>query len=254
MIANRLTLIYPYFNAPLMLQAQLFNWLVVPEKWKRFLTVILVDDCSLEKPALPVIETMGKLGFDFRLYRVKDDIMWNQHGARNLGVKEAPEGNWLFLSDIDHTLPAHVIVSLMERMLDKNTFYTLKRLTAVRNSPDTVKYELMLDSQSRPKPHPNTFLVTKNVFWKAGGYDEDYCGCYGGDGPFRKWLDRSAKHIHLEDAHVVRWSRDLIPDASLQPEIRERYKPLYKPRFNAKGGGNAPKPKTWVRFQWERLV
>ena len=253
-MANRLTLIYPYYNAPLMLQAQLFNWLVVPDKWKRLLTVILIDDCSLEKPALPVVEAVGKLGFDFRLYRVKDDIPWNQHGARNLGVKEAPDGCWLFLSDIDHTLPAHVIVSLMERMLDKNAFYTMKRLTAVRNGPETVEYELMLDSQDRPKPHPNTFLVTKNVFWKAGGYDEDYCGCYGGDGPFRKWLDRSARHVHLDDAHVVRWSRDLIPDASLQPEMRAKYKPLYKPRFDAKGGGRASKPMNWIRFQWERLI
>jgi glycosyltransferase involved in cell wall biosynthesis len=227
---------------------------MVPEPYRSRLSIILVDDGSQDKPALPVIKTTGDLGLNLKLYRVMTDIPWNQHGARNLGANVAPKGNWLFLSDIDHTLPAMVIPKLMDKNLDKNSFYTFKRLTAYRSGLGDVEYELMLNKDGKSKPHPNTFLMTKKLFWKAGGYDEDYCGCYGGDGPFRRWLDRTGKHVHLEDVHVVRWPREIIPDASLPQEMRDRYKPLYRPRFEAKGGGKAEKPTKWIRFEWERLL
>lgn len=251
---NKLVLIYPYYNAPMMLQTHLFNWAMIPDSVKKNVTIIVVDDGSQEGPALPVIMRNQPIGFDLRLYRVKVDIPWNQHGCRNLGVRVAPDGCWLFLSDIDHTLPADQIVKLISYPLDKRYFYTVERMTASMHENGNIEYEIMTDSMGRPKPHPNTFLVTKSVFWRAGGYDEDYCGCYGGDGPFRRWLDRSAKHGHLSDIHVVRWPRDIIPDASMQPEMREKYKPLYRPIFESKGGGASQKPTDWIRFPWERLL
>jgi hypothetical protein len=112
----------------------------------------------------------------------------------------------------------------------------------------------MVNGSGNLKPHPNTFLLTKSAYWGAGGYDEDYCGTYGGDGPFARWLSVGRERKHLEDVRVVRWPREVISDASLPPAFREEYKKLYRPLFEAKGGGAAQRPTRWVRFPWERVL
>lgn len=248
---NKLTIIYPYYNSPQMLRMHMFNWTMLPREVLERVLFILVDDGSRVSPAKAVIDEVwgDKIPLQFRLYRVVPDIPWNQHGCRNLAAREAPKG-WLFMSDIDHTLPYYSLKWILEAKLDVAKFYTVRRMTREPNG----RVVLMLDSQGRPKPHPNTFLLTKRMFWQAGGYDEDYCGTYGGDGPFRRALDKTGTHQHLNDPYVVRWPREVIPDASQQPAFRDKYRGLYYPKFKDKGGSTAEKPQEWVRFEWERLI
>ena len=248
-----LTIIYPYYNAPRMLQRHLFDWMLIPEKWLSKILIILVDDGSQESPAEGVIRGNGDLPFQLNLYRIKEDIPWNQHGARNLGAYVAPN-TWLFMSDIDHTLPMRSLNYIMENKWDPGCFYTFNRLTANRGSNGGVFFTTMLNDRGLPKPHPNTYLLTRKRFWSAGGYDEDFCGTYGGDGPFRRWLNKVGRHEHLGEIDIVRWSREMVPDASMLPEFREKYRPLYGPKFKAKGGGNIPKPTRHLRFEWERVL
>jgi glycosyltransferase involved in cell wall biosynthesis len=252
---NKLTLIYPYYNSEGILQKQLEGWNSLAKDLIDSLEVILVDDGSPQSPALPVILRNGPLRFKIRLYRVLVDIPWNQHGARNLGAQEADHG-WLFMSDIDHQLPEESIRALMEMKLNRKRYYTLQRVTAVKKEDGNLKYDLMTDAYGKPKPHPNTFLVTREVFWRTGGYDEDYCGVYGGDGPFMRWLKKAAPGEHLQEVVLIRWTRDLIPDASQSPEYREKYRALYRTKFEKKGGGgkNLAFPKDPIRFPWERLI
>ncbi len=252
---KHLTLIYPYYEAPRMLQAQLVNWDLMPEELAEKVLVILVDDGSQYFPAEPVVREYGKRNFRMQLYRVLVDIPWNQHGAKNLAAMKAPNGGWLFTSDIDHTLTMGSLARLFEdRKLDKGCYYTVHRDTAYLDDSGQVAFRPMIDQEGKPKPHPNTFLLTKRAYWGAGGYDEDYCGTYGGDGPFKRWLNVNHDHRHLKDIRIVRWPREVIADASLCPAFREAYKPLYGPRFKAKGGGAAPRPTSWVRFPWERVI
>lgn len=249
---NKLTLIYPYYNSAGMLRKQIEGWNALPKELKDHLLVILIDDASPLAPAIDVIRE-NDIRFNLRFYRVLKDIPWNQHGCRNLGAKEAPKG-WLFLSDIDHQLPEVTIRSLMQMKLDPECFYTLQRVTAVKKEDGNLKYDLMTDARGKPKPHPNTFLVTREKFWKSGGYDEDYCGVYGGDGPFARALEKVARRTHLKDLDLIRWTRDLIPDASQPPEYREKYRKEYRKRFEKKGCSSAANPTTWIRFPWERVI
>jgi len=254
---NRITQILPYYNSAGMLRAQLLNWMVLPKEILDHLLVILIDDGSPRCPALPVIKEVGPLkSLNLRLYRVTVDIPWNQHGAKNLGAKEAPDG-WMFMSDIDHMLPYDSISGLMRTKLDPTKFYTLQRVTAVKKEDGNLKYDLMTDIHGKPKPHPNTFLLTRKLFWETGGYDEDYCGTYGGDGPFVRMLEKvSAGRVHFQDLDLVRWTRDQIPDASQEPEFREAYKAQYRKLFDEKGrkGTRDIKPVNPIRFPWERLL
>lgn len=249
---NNLTMIYPYYNAPKMLQAQMVNWDLMPEELVPRVLIILVDDGSQEYPALDVVRDYGTRRFDLRLYRVLVDIPWNQHGAKNLAAMEAPD-SWFFISDIDHTLTMGSLRRVFDKQdLDKGCFYTVHRDTAYFNDAGEVDFRPMLNKDGNPKPHPNTFLLTKRAYWGAGGYDEDYCGTYGGDGPFVRWLKVNHQMKHLKDVRVVRWPREVISDASCQPAFREAYRPLYGPLFRKKGGGAADRPKDWVRFPWTR--
>ena len=249
---NYITLVYPYYEAPRMLKLQLDSWGKIPEPYKSHIRLILVDDASPRFPAKLVILQHGVETLpQFKLYRVLQDIPWNQHGARNLGAMEA-ETDWLFMSDIDHTLPLASIQAMVEMDLDREKHYTFGRLTATDTGHSGVVFSPMLDNTGRAKPHPNTFLATKEAFWAAGGYDEDYCGTYGGDGPFHRWLQRVSIREHLPDVQVVRWPREVVPDASRPQEERDKYKPLYRPLFDSKGGGKAGKPRSWVRFPWRR--
>lgn len=246
---NKLTLIYPYYNAPQMLATHLFSWALFPRDVLQHLAIIIVDDGSQQSPALPVVEHFKDSKLPLRLYRVKVDIPWNQHGARNLAAKEAPKG-WMLMSDIDHTVPLQSIEWILHSKLDPGCFYTFKRMTRVPGG----RMAPMLDKEGKPKPHPNTYLLTRNLFWNAGGYDEDFCGTYGGDGPFRRLLDKTGRHVHLGNVSIVRWPREVISDASQQPEFRDAYRGLYPTKFKEKGGSAMEKPTTWVRFPWERLI
>lgn len=250
---NHLTMIYPYYNAPGMLRRQLEVWDSMPVDLMDRVMVIVVDDGSQQRPAFPVLAEFGAPRFRFRLYKVLVDIPWNQHGAKNLAAREAPEGGWLFTSDIDHTLPPESLERMFEKdTLEKSCFYTVHRDTAYLDDQGQVAFKPMKNGHGNYKPHPNTFLLTRSAYWGAGGYDEDYCGTYGGDGPFARFLKIGHTQKHLTDVRIVRWPREVVPDASCQPEFREAYRPLYGPLFKKKGGGGAQRPTTWVRFPWTR--
>lgn len=198
-----LTLVYAYYSNPGMLAAHYERW---TQEWtpehRRRVRVVVVDDASPDYPAV-VVPRPADLP-ELQIYRVTEDKPWHQDGARNIGAHEAPDG-WLLLTDMDHAVPASTLDRLF-LVADGAAFYTLGRV-----EPDGSP---TLDKRGQPKPHPNSYLLTRELYWRAGGYDEDYTGIYGTDGAFRRQLEAVARHEHLPDAPLVRYSRKLIEDAS----------------------------------------
>jgi hypothetical protein len=195
----------PYYKNPLMLAEQYRAWSAYPEDLKAEIEIVLVDDGS-PAPAMSVPRPDGLP--PLRIYRVLTDIPWHQHGARNLAAHEA-DGPWLFLTDMDHVLPAESLRTLLAvlQVSPANAVYTLGR----RDAPDL---KVTRDQHGRVKPHVNTFAIARAWFWAIGGYDEDCVG-YGTDGYFRKRLyaGRTIRR-HLTDLYVVRYPREVVPDAS----------------------------------------
>src|SRR4051812_27854987 len=109
---NRLSFVMPYYDNPVMLAHQYSVWASYPERLKKRIEIVIVDDGSQSEPASNVlrIDNLPSLS----IYRVLIDKPWNQHGARNLGAKLA-EGPWLFLTDMDHVLPSESLEHLLER-------------------------------------------------------------------------------------------------------------------------------------------
>ena len=240
-----LSFVYPYYDNPKMLAHQYKVWAAYPQELKERIEIVLVDDASPRWPALDVKRREGLPGL--RIYRVRVDMPWHQHGARNLGAHVAA-GDWLFLTDMDHVLPADSLAKLLE-VQNQSRFYTFARL-------DSWTMEPTLRENGQTRLHPNSFALTRALFWKVGGYDEDYCGVYGTDKLFRERLEAVAEERHLADVPLLRFTRDIIPDASTTTLTRKEgresgAKEKIKARKFREGRAGDIKV---LAFQWDRVL
>ena len=228
---RRLTICLPYYLNAGMLERQVANLESLPSQLSDQVELIVVDDCS---PVPAVLKTRIKS----RLYRMKEDIPWNQDACRNLAVSEADEG-WLLLTDMDHLPTERLIQRALKAPLDPDTIYTFRRVTA----PEMTAY----------KPHPNSWLITRATYMKTGGYDERFRGVYGTDGAFSRAVHKAGPVVQLKDA-LVRYPREVIPDASTTTLVRksdENEALRRKLREEIKASGDdAPK---WGLTPWERV-
>lgn len=240
-----LTLVMPYYENASMLALHYQAWALWPNSLRNRLHVIIVDDGSPEAPAAAVKRPFGLPSLE--IYRIKQDRPWHQHAARNLGASAAPEG-WMLLTDMDHLLtpgPASwIFVQIDEGDLDPGTVYMLDRVEANTGEPT-------LGKDGNPKPHPNSFVMTRDMFWRIGGYDERATGFYGTDRLFRDRAFRFAKKGHL-DAPLVRYWRDIVPDASTTTLPRKEGRdPAVKAKALREIALN-PEARTVLDFDWER--
>ncbi len=242
-----LTIVMPFYLNAGMLSVQFSNWLAWPGKLRNRLRVVIVDDGSPHSPASNVPRPYGLPALE--IYRVTEDRPWWQHGARNIGAHVAPEG-WMLLTDMDHVLVPESAVALFREMdkgrLDPGTCYMLDRVEADTGAPT-------LGRDGKPKPHPNSFVVTRETFWRIGGYDERACGMYGTDRFFRERAFARAKRGHLA-IPLVRYWRDIVPDASTTTLARkEGREPGHRARIAARIAAD-PDAILTLDLPWERVL
>lgn len=135
---------------------------------------ILVDDCSPIEIKIPRITNMN-----ISLLRVTSDIMWNQGGARNLGVNYAKTSK-LLITDIDHVFPERTLVHLINRKYNYNDLIRFRRFSGLKKI--STGY--------------NIFYLNKLLFEDFQGYDEIFCGYYGyEDVHFIESLAKASIHV-----------------------------------------------------------
>lgn len=242
-----LSLVVPFYLNSGMLAIQYAEWQRWSAKAKAQIEIVIVDDGSPE-PALDVERPDGLPRLS--IYRVTEDRPWHQHAARNLGAKVA-EAPWLLLTDMDHVLTAQAADALLKRLgrLDSSTAYFLHRIEADTQRPT-------LGKGGVPKPHPNSFVMSRDLYWRVGGYDEDYCGVYGTDGLFKARLFQQAVKGFLKHVSLVRYWREIVADSSTTTLARkEGRKPGDRDAITAKKAaeGRAGQVVT-LNFPWERVL
>jgi hypothetical protein len=212
-----LTVVYPYYMNPGMLEEHQKIWADYPPDLRARLHVIVVDDCSLKgfriNPRNGVhIAGLGSL----RIYRLTKKKRWNWLACRNLGAKMAGT-EWILFTDIDHALPVETLSALLTAPLDPSYVYRLLRVDA----PHPWPYALA-DCQPY-KDHPDTWLMTKALFFddRVGGYDERLSGCYGTSGEFRDRAMRAAAYQRFPSP-MIRYPREILADASTSPDVYTR--------------------------------
>lgn len=229
-----LSLIFPFYRNPTMLAHQYATWAAYPDGLKARIEIILVDDGSPE-PAIDVERPEGLPRL--RIYRHLEDRPWCQHAARNRGAWEA-EGEWLFVSDIDHVLPA----DSLRRILDAPRPMKFRRLDAPDFEPK------MKNGQEHP--HPNTFLVTRAQYRQERGYDEALNGIYGTDGEFVRRLGP----LPVSDIAIIRYAREVIADASTSTLDRDGYRDKARQRDIWKRKAEAGEPPDILTVPCERVL
>jgi len=218
-----MTLIYPYYENPKFLRRQIDGWSSLPSYCQKLIRVIVVDDGSPKNPALSVLAELSGLEFNLSLYRIEVDVRWNWLAARNIGAHHAPSG-WCVFTDMDHVLPERTIDVLANRVYDPNAIYRFSR----EEHTGAVIH-----------PHPNSMFMTKDMFWKVGGYDEALSGHYGTDGDWRRRCAATAKvftlrqplirHEYQGDSSTVDYLRKQPQDAAKKAIIKTR-KPGWRPK------------------------
>ena len=241
-----LTLVMPFYLNRGMLERQFAEWAAWPHDAKRNISIIIVDDASPE-PAADVPRPEGLPALT--IYRVDEDKPWNQHAARNIGAHEAPDG-WLLLTDMDHLLTGENALALLRRLpkLDPEAIYTLHRIEATTGEATT-------NDAGRPKPHPNSFVVTRALYWRIGGYDEDFCGIYGTDGLFKQRAFTVGRQEHLKKVALTRFWREIIADASTNAPRKEGRDPGAKKRImEAKAARGETDVVIVLQTPWRRVL
>lgn len=156
-----LSIVVNAYRAQPALDCQLALWRSYPDAIRQAVEFVVVDDGSA--PALQ-IGPAAEPPLAITLARIQQDIAWNMPGARNLGALLA-RGRWLLFHDVDHFLPA----ASLQLLLQNRTALEAGRLYRFARIEDGVAIN----------PHINSFLCSRDAFWRAGGYDEDFAGHYG---------------------------------------------------------------------------
>jgi len=108
--------------------------------------------------------------------------------------------------------------------------------------------------------HLDSIILTKDMYWKAGGFDEDFRGYWNGvSAIFRKAMKRCTNQIvQLDDVYSLLF-QGVIPDSEntefgkggskydihTNPEMSKKQKWVIR---------NKVRPKDYIRFTWEKVL
>ncbi len=242
-----IALVMPYYLNREMLARQYRNFTSWPARARKAIKVIIIDDGSPRDPAANVPRPYGLP--ELEIYRVLEDRPWHQHGARNLGARLA-DRDWLLLTDMDHMLEpeqAMQLVKMAEKgQLDREACYMLDRIEADTREPTRAPNGVA-------KPHPNSFVMSRELYWRVGGYDERATGIYGTDALFRKRAFDIGKPGHLQ-IPLVRFWRDIVADASTTTLPRKEGRDHAKRVEILRQIAADPEGRKVLAFDWERVL
>lgn len=249
------TLVVSYYNEPDLLTDFLDHLNV-----HFFKKVIIVDDGSERAPAYPIVMKYPHYHHMLSLFRVKEDIGFNSHGAKNLAMQHV-ETEWAFLSDMDLVIPNDTLLLLEEAAKDsEGKYFHFKISWKNRDIP-------LEDC----KETVNTCAIRTKDFWIAGGYDEEWVPHHVGDKHLFYRIDQYLKRTVI-DGYIIakRKGRSIFYKDGLEKPVYGncRINPVgYFPPITSLEKGRLLRnqlernanPELWVRdsiinFEWEQLL
>ncbi len=215
--------------------------------------LLIVDDGSPE-PAQPLVEEAldRDTSLPVQLWRIQEDMPWNRNGARNLGSHLATTP-WVLHTDIDHLLTPIEAAELVSHQIEPARWYRFRRFRIGR-ADETRQKDAIPDhaEYGEIKPHGDSYLCTRERYWQAGGYDEDYSGNLGGGTPFLEQLTRMGGEPAVLPMALHVYTRHAVPDASVSTLSRDKShytRTRARKRASKQTRGTNP-----LRFTWSRVI
>jgi hypothetical protein len=240
-----------------MLRKQLETWASYPLECFNTYRFVVVDDGSPE-PAEDVIREEGRRPARLELLRIDEDKPWNRGMARNLGVNQNADCDWILHVDTDHVLPPDSAQALARMLahLNRARWYRFRRFR-VGAADETRKKDKVNPHATFAEIHPHidSYLCTPKAFWKAGGYNTRFSGVLGGGSPFLKEMERANGEPAMIDFPLHVHTRHSVPDSSEHTLSRDpaAFK-RRKREIMAKYGTLRADPKEALPLPWHRVI
>ncbi|MDC3392650.1 glycosyltransferase family 2 protein [Acidimicrobiia bacterium] len=223
---KKITLSLSYFNDFKHLNKHFENW----KDYSSLVKFQIIDDCSSERLVDKIDKSIVN-SLDISIYRVIHDIKWNIPGVRNLGAAVCAT-EWILFCDMDQYFLKKDFLKLNKKIntpnFDKNKFYSFSRFGLEKTA--------------------GTMLISKDSFWKSGGYDEDMVGNYGYNDPLlRKQLESvNIEEETFKDIFCQQFEADCTLDRDgLNKNKRKMYKKIKRlPKKNL----------NILNFDWEKSI
>jgi len=119
---------------------------------------VIVDDGS------PISYEIPEFDLNLTWLRIRENIPWNQGGARNLGAVYA-KSDKIFMTDLDWQINEEAFRFMVEKRRLGRTAYKIRE-------------------NGRKKGHSNMWFMSRARFFRFFGYDEQFSGGYGGEDYF----------------------------------------------------------------------
>ena len=170
----KLSIIIPVLNSHEIVRRQILHYQKIGVS--DGVEIIFMDDGS----DLPIEGELKNL----RIEKTHDTRPWTWAIARNSGAKLA-RGKYLLMTDLDYIIPKNVIESALEfngdKMRFKREFGVLNKNGSFTQDIDILKTYGLLPERIKTRgvklaPHPNNFVMRKDLFFVMGGYREDRIG------------------------------------------------------------------------------
>jgi hypothetical protein len=231
---TKLTIISHFYNKHEWVDKQVNHWDQINSNIKNQFEFILVDDYSDEEYSLP------KSDLNIRLFRVTDDIPWNQSGSRNLAMFHATGTIALFI-DIDQKMKIDFLERLasVSENIQRNTIHFFKIDPPILN----------IQNGEFLNHHPNSFFVNLQDFKTKIHYDEDFAGNYGFEDVFlfRAWEKLGGKMTFVNEEV----SSDLpFGTTNLDRDIKRNEDMIKKKVFEE----NCKVSPSILRFNWKEMA
>ena len=186
-MTKQITINLSYYNQPKhVLLKHIQNWKEFPVEIREKFTFFIIDDCST-KPANDLLSEEDKRGIDLHIYRVKEDLVCNIAGVRNLGATEC-KTDYMVILDMDTVISpvmAGSLVKLANNNKDNNTAFKFNRKGPKKNGC----------------MHPAVCLIRKKDYWNVGGCEEDLVGHYGYTDP--SFWHRSRNILKIQECKDI---------------------------------------------------
>ena len=205
-------------------------------------------------PAEPIVK-MFDINID--LYRTTKDIGFNSHGCRNLAMKKT-DTEWNLLMDIDWTPDIKSIKEIYNFVKYNNTdklkVYNLKNFFGSKSVTNERRFTNV------------AFLIHKDTFWKATGYDEELINMHTGDDLFYESLidsgaimtSTSWKVKALRNGRKVIYSSNTdittYDDKELLVYQPRSYTDIQNIRQKVSERNKSKGHKDTITFSWEKII